>query len=190
MEILNELINNLLVLLGSWGAVLGCFLILIESMVPILPLSVFITLNFLTFGKFVGFIISWIFTICGCMISYFIFKKGLSKKLYNKIKDNPKLNKVVDVIRNLSFSNLVILIAIPFTPAFLINIAAGLSNMNTKKFLGALIIGKISLVYFWGYIGVSLIESLKNPMILIKVGVIVLVMYLISLLFSKKLNLK
>lgn len=190
MDALNELITNLLNLLGTWGALLGCVFILFESMIPILPLSVFITLNFMTFGNLVGFLISWFFTICGCMISYFIFKNGVSKKLYKKIKDNPKLNKVVNIIENISFSNLVILIAIPFTPAFLINIAAGICKIDTKKYLSALILGKISLVYFWGYIGVSLIESIKNPMILIKVGIIVLIMYLISLIFSKKLNLK
>ena len=73
MDALNELITNLLNLLGTWGALLGCVFILFESMIPILPLSVFITLNFMTFGNLVGFLISWFFTICGCMISYFIF---------------------------------------------------------------------------------------------------------------------
>ena len=110
--------------------------------------------------------------------------------MYNKIKENPKLKKLVEIVENISFNNLVILIAIPFTPAFLVNIAAGICKIDTKKYLLALILGKISLVYFWGYIGVSLIESIKNPMILIRVCVVVLIMYLISLIFSKKLNLK
>ncbi len=187
--IIEEVINNLLSVLGSYGAIVGCIFILFESIIPILPLSVFITLNFLTFGSILGFIISWIFTILGCMMSYYIFKKGLSTKLYNKFKDSDKLSNVLKTVKNVSFSNLALIIAIPFTPAFLVNIACGLAKVDTKKFLGALLLGKVVLVYFWGYIGVSLIESLKHPIILLRVGVILVIVYIISLFVSKKFKL-
>jgi len=177
-------------MLGSVGAILGCAFILVESILPILPLSVFITLNFMTFGKFFGFLISWICTIIGCMLSFYIFKNGLSLKLYNKFKNNKKLVKVMNSTQNMSFRKLVVLIAIPFTPAFLVNIASGISRMDTKKFFWAIVIGKISLVYFWGYIGVSLIDSISNPIILIKVIVVIIIMYLISFIFSKRTNVK
>ena len=74
----------------------------------------------------------------------------------------------------------------PFTPAFLVNIAAGLSKIETKKFILAILIGKIFMVYFWGFIGVSLIESLKNPFILLKVLILLIIAYIVSL-FAKKL---
>lgn len=189
-EAIDEFITTLLNLLGSWGAILGCVFILFESILPILPLSVFITLNFMTFGPLWGFVISWIFTVLGCMLSFWIFKNGISERLYNKFKNVNKLASFMDIMRDMNFANLVLIIAIPFTPAFLINIAAGISRVDTKKYLYALIIGKISLVYFWGYIGVSLIESFKNPMILIKVAVILAIMYLVSYVVNKKFNLK
>ena len=93
-------------------------------------------------------------------------------------------------VENMSFRKLVVLIAIPFTPAFLVNISAGISRMDTKKFFWAIVIGKISLVYFWGYIGVSLIDSIRNPMILIKVVIMLIIMYLISFVFSKRTNVR
>lgn len=189
-ETINELVNNLINMLGSAGAILGCVFILVESILPVLPLSVFITLNFMTFGNILGFLISWVCTIIGCMLSFCIFKNGLSLRLYNKFKDSPKLTKIMTSLENMSLKNLVLLIAIPFTPAFLVNIAAGISRMDTKKFFFAIAIGKISLVYFWGYIGVSLIDSITNPVILIKVIIIVLVVYLISFVFSKKTNVR
>ena len=96
----------------------------------------------------------------------------------------------MDAVGNMKFQSLVILIAIPFTPAFLVNIAAGISRVDTKKYLYALLLGKMSLVYFLGYIGVSLIESLKNPMILVKIIIILIIMYIVSFLFSKKFKLK
>ncbi len=189
-ETIDTLITNLLNLLGTWGALLGCIFILFESIIPILPLSVFITLNFMTFGTITGFIISWFFTVSGCMISYYIFKNGVSIKMYNKLKNSTKLSKIMNAISNISFKNLVLLIAIPFAPAFLINIAAGICKIDTKKFLCSLLIGKISLVYFWGYIGVSLIESFKNPIILVKIAIILIIMYIISIILGKKLKIQ
>lgn len=189
-ETINQFIDNLINVLGSAGAILGCLFILVESILPVLPLSVFITLNFMTFGNLLGFIISWICTIMGCMLSFYIFKNGLSIRLYNKFKNNKKLVKVMSSIEKMSFRKLVVLIAIPFTPAFLVNIAAGISRIDTKKFFWAIVIGKISLVYFWGYIGVSLIDSISNPIILVKVFSIVILMYAISFVFSKKTNVR
>lgn len=190
LEALNELINNLLNLLGSWGALLGCVFILFESIIPMLPLSLFITLNFVTFGSIIGFIISWIFTVLGCMMSYYLFKSAVSEKRLNKFKENNTLKKVINVIENMNFTSLVILIAIPFTPAFAVNIAAGICRVPKKKFLLALMLGKISLVYFWGYVGVGLIESLKNPSKLIGVVILIVIVYIISYILSKKLKIK
>ena len=178
LEALNELINNLLNLLGSWGALLGCVFILFESIIPMLPLSLFITLNFMTFGSIIGFIISWIFTVLGCLMSYYLFKSAVSEKRLNKFKENNTLKKVINVIENMNFTSLVILIAIPFTPAFAVNIAAGICRVPKKKFLLALMLGKISLVYFWGFVGVGLIESLKNPSKLIGVVILIVIVYI------------
>lgn len=190
LEALNELINNLLNLLGSWGALLGCVFILFESIIPMLPLSLFITLNFMTFGSIIGFIISWIFTVLGCMMSYYIFRSSVSEKRLNKFKENNTLKKVINVIENMSFTSLVTLIAIPFTPAFAVNIAAGICRVPKRKFLLALMLGKISLVYFWGFVGVGLIESLKNPSKLIGVVILIVIVYIISYILSKKLKIK
>lgn len=190
MEVLNEFIMNLLNMLGSFGALVGCVFILFESILPMLPLSLFITLNFLTFGSLFGFLISYVFTVLGCMMSYYIFRSIVSEKRLNKFKENTTLLKVINVIENMSFSSLVLLIAIPFTPAFAVNIASGICRIDKKRFLCALMIGKISLIYFWGYVGVNLVEALTKPVILIKVVIVVSIVYIISYVLSKKLKIK
>ena len=187
---IEDYILQLINLLGIWGPVFGCFLIVIESIIPILPLAVFITLNFMSFGHLIGFIISWIFTLLGCIMSFFIFRKGFYKRFGHFSKSKNSLKKFMNAVSNLSLSQLVILTAVPFTPAFLVNIAAGLSNMSFKKYFAGIFLGKISLVYFWGYIGTSLIESLKNPIILIRIFVLVMTMYIISRFINKKVNLE
>ena len=167
------------------GPVLACFLIFIESIIPVLPLFVFITVIFLKYGAIFGFILSWLFTVLGCMSSYFLVKY-LANKFFKL--DGPKLKKIISTIKKVTFPELVTVIAIPFTPAFLINIAAGMAKMPTKKFVLAIMIGKISLVLFWGFIGTSLVDSLKNPIIMLKIVIIVLIAYIISFLVNKKFN--
>lgn len=190
-EAIDTFIDTTLQGLGIWGPIVGCFFILIESMVPILPLFVFITLNFLAFGNILGFIISWIFTCVGCFISFLLFRCKVQTWLYKRIKKEGLISEhTINMITNLKFEQLTTIIAIPFTPAFLVNIAAGLSKMSYKKFIGALLIGKIFLVYFWGFVGVSLIESIKNPIYLVRVGILLLLAYVCSKIVSKKFKIE
>ncbi len=177
--------------LGVWGPIVGCFFILIESMIPILPLFVFITLNFLAFGNILGFIISWIFTCIGCFISFMLFRKKVQTWLFKRIKKQGLISEhTIDVITNLKFEQLTTIIAVPFTPAFLVNIAAGLSKMSTKKFVGSLLIGKIFLVGFWGFVGTSLLESIRHPINLVKVVILLVAAYIVSRIVSKKFRIE
>ena len=167
--------------------IIGMMLIILESIIPMLPLAVFIAINMLVFGNFVGFFISWISTIIGCTLSFYIFRT-LKSKAWKFISKKKKLVKLMDKIDNISFSSLVIILAFPFTPAFSINIGAGLSNMSYRKFLFALLISKISIVYFWGFIGTTLVESLTDIDVLIKIAVIVLIAFILSKIVTKKFD--
>lgn len=181
-----EFIINTIDSSTMFGPIFACFLIIIESIIPALPLFVFITILFLNYGTVLGFILSWIFTIIGCLLSYFIVKKITTRFISI---NNKQLKKLTKVINKISFSQLVLLIAIPFTPAFLVNIAAGLSKMEFKKFFTAIILGKISLVIFWGFIGTSFVESLQNPLILFEIFIMVAIAYIASKILNKKLKL-
>lgn len=181
-------LTNFLLSIGLWGYILSCVLIILESILPILPLCVFITLLFYKLGVVVGFIISYICTIIGCIISYKIFNSSLRIKLENLVrkKKSDNLNKVITSIRNVSFVKLCLIIALPFTPAFLVNIAAGLTNINRKKYIISLLIGKTFLIIFWGFIGTSLINSFKNPINLLYIALLLGICFIVSKLVSKK----
>ena len=81
-EIIDTFVNNSTEILVGLGPIAGVITIILESMIPVLPLSVFITLNMISYGQVLGFIISWIATIIGCMISFFLFRSIFQKKLY------------------------------------------------------------------------------------------------------------
>lgn len=171
--------------MGVYGPILGSLFIVLESIIPPLPLFVFITINFIAFGKILGFIISWICTIIGCLISYFLVKKFLRNFVVRKIKNIDLLTRCMNYIENLSLTKVTVILSIPFTPAFMMNIAAGLVGMNFKKFFIAILISKVFLVYFWGVVGTGLVESFQNPSSLITVVVIILLAYLVSLVIKK-----
>lgn len=182
------IIMNIISSSSIFGPILACILIFIESILPILPLFVFITINFIAFGYILGFIISYILTILGCIFSFYLCRGLLKDYFKDKFRKNKKFDKLMKKIDKMKFSNLVLLIAIPFTPAFLINIATSLSEMELKKFTIAIIIGKLSIVFFWGFIGTSLVESLKNPKILIIIFIMLVITYILSRIAMKKLK--
>lgn len=192
-NILNEIYNYIMTLVNNstiYGPLFACLLIFIESMLPVLPLFVFITIVFIAYGYGLGFLISYILTCLGCFLAFFLCRKILKVFFEKRVRKIEHFDKIMVRIDKMKLSSLVLLLAIPFTPAFLINIAAALSDMSFKKFSTAIIIGKISLVFFWGFIGTSLIESLKNPKIIIIIMVMLLVSYLLSKFATKKLEIE
>lgn len=191
LDLFDNVYNFIMALItGSsfYGPIIACLLIFFESIIPILPLFVFITILFISYGFLWGYIISYILTCLGCFFSFYLCRKYLRKYFIKKVRKINKLNSFMKIIDNISLSNLSLLIALPFTPAFLVNIAAAISDMEFKKYAVAIIIGKLFMVAFWGFIGTSLIESLKNPKIMIIIALMMLVVYIISKLVNKKLK--
>ena len=90
--IITELIDKITSVMGSMGFISGFLLIILESMIPILPLAVFIALNIMTFGSFFGFLISWIATVIGCMIAFTLCRK-LRDKFEKKYGKNENVKK-------------------------------------------------------------------------------------------------
>lgn len=194
MNIINDVVNYLVSTIQSSNIFisisLGLGIVILESIIPILPLALFIATNVLVFGKVGGFVLSWIGTIIGCIISFTAFRKGFSNYLYRRIDTSKISQDVMNSISNISFSGLVIVTAMPFTPAFLVNIVSGLSKMSFKKYICAMAIAKISIVYFWGFVGTTFIESIEKPDVLIRLGLLLLVAYIISKIVCKQFNIK
>ena len=192
MELVQEIIKFSTNFISSGGLLFGFFIVYIECLIPVLPLSVFIALNVNAFGFFIGVLISWIATCLGCVTCYYFYvflgdkltKKFISKKTYNKIKDK------IDLFGKMSFSKLVLVITVPFTPSFLINLLAGLSKMPKEKFFLGLLVGKIFTIIFWGYIGKTLIESLTDIKALIYIGITLILAYIISKIVTKKFGIE
>ena len=192
MEIINEFVSHSTNLIINGGLIIGIIFIILESFLPILPLGVMVALIANAYGLFLGIIISWLANCIGCYFIYLIFyhisekntDKFLSKKLQIKIK------KGKEKFKNISLSTLSAIIALPFTPSFLINILSGLSKMSRQKFLISIGIGKFFMISFWAYIGKSFIQSISDIKTLITISLMIAITYIISKIVSKKMNIE
>ena len=192
MEYITELVNKSTELIASGGLITGFLLVLLEAFLPILPLGVFVSLNINAFGFLTGIVISWIATIIGSYMAYLFFYFISTKFIYKFLKSKTitKIDNQIQKFNNISFTNLVLILTLPFTPSCFINLLAGLSNMSKEKYLLSLIIGKAFMITFWGYIGKSFIESMTDPKAIIFIVLILLIAYIISKIVSKKMNIE
>ena len=181
MDIFNEInifLTNLIINFKEIGLIVCSLLILLEAMLPFLPLSLFVTIIFISYGKLVGFLASWIFSVLGAIIVF-----NIVAKFNFKFK---KSKKYLDKFSHISLINLVILYAIPFNPTFLITLICSCSKINIKKYIWGLALGKFLEIYFWGFIGCSFFESLTNIKCIVKVIIGLTLMYIVALIAKKK----
>ena len=186
-EIFDQIVNFFIENLQNFGPLFGVFIIILESVFPILPLAVFLSFNYIAFGPIMGFLINWTATCFGCLISFYLFKKGFGDKWDKDAKKDNKVKELLKYIKKLSFSSLVLLLALPFTPAFAVNIAAGLSNMDSKKFIFAVLLAKPSII-FLELCGYECNKSNGDIIRILQMVVIVIITYFISLIIQNKIK--
>lgn len=179
-----ELLNNM----GIFAPIIASILISLEAVIPILPLGVFITFNYYYLGSFWGFLVSWIFT---CLGSYLVFKLSKMKVRFwiekKVVKKHERIyKKLLRSADNLKLEQLTVLMSITFIPAIVLNLVLGTLGVKDKKYLIALLIGKIFEVSFWGIFGTSLLDSFKNPTNLIILICFIGFAFIITKFLSKK----
>ena len=191
LQVVKSFVDFCTQFISDGGFLFGFTLVFLESFLPVLPLGVFVALNVNAFGGFFGIILSWTATCLGCFLSYLLFS-FLSEKFLQKLlspKTLEKVDKAIHKFQEISFSNLVLVVALPFTPAFLINIICGIARVRRRKFLFSIFIGKVFMIVFWGYVSKSLIESITDINTIIIVSLMLVAAYLVSKIVGRKVNL-
>lgn len=192
MNTLTELIDYATQLIQDGGLIIGFLLIVLEAFIPILPLGAFVTLNINAFGSFIGLLLSWTATVTGSFLMYLLCYYVSNKIIYKFIKETTK-EKIINTtehFKKIKLTSLVLIITLPFTPSCFVNLIAGISNVSKEKYFISLLIGKVFHVIFWGYIGMSLIESITNIKAIIFIIIILIIAYIISKIISKKFKIE
>lgn len=187
MENISFFIDQVVNFMVSFGPLGGFLLVILESILPILPLGAIVGLNMLSFGNVFGFIISYSAAIMGCLGSFWLFRYVVRDRFIHWFskKNQESIKKWMKKLTDIDFNTLVVIIALPVTPAFAVNIAAGLCDISLRKYLIALLIGKPAMLLFYGYIAVSFVDSLKDPINFLKVIGLVIGAYIVSKIIEK-----
>lgn len=170
----------------SLGFMIGIGLTALESLLPFLPLFAFVLLNVFAFGMMLGYFYSTLGTILGSLIVYHFFKKIGHRYIHNRLHKYPKLKKLVHWIQNKGFTPVLLLMCFPFAPSSIINISAGLAEMDSKKFTLALIIGKSVMILIISIVGTNVMDILNNP----TQGIITLLLFIALYIIAKKIESK
>ena len=180
-------IDKIVAYMVSFGPLGGFLLVFLESLLSPLPLGIIVGLNILSFGNILGFFISYLGCALGS-ITVFTAVRGLFKekfKIWNEKKERPSLNKWMNKLSNIKFTTLVVIFALPVTPSVVVNVAGGLSDIGYRKYFLALLIGKPAMLLIYAYITTTFVDALKNPIIFIKVFVLIILTYVISKIIEK-----
>ena len=189
-DVILYIVEKSIDMLEKFGFVSGFFLIVLESIVPVLPLGLFVAFNFSAYGMVPGFVLSYLSTIVGCIVAYYLSDKLFGMYVKKKMDELVQFKKIVLMLKKIELPKLVLIMALPFSPAFLINIAAGIIKLDIKKFVASLFIAKVSIVYFWGLVGKSFIDSIGDFRTMVIICVSLIISYILSKVVSKKLKIE
>lgn len=192
MDVIGDIVNTCTNLISNGGFIIGFILVFIESFLPFLPLGVITTLNINAFGFLFGTILSWIATCTGCIVVYTLIYNISNKYIYKFFKEKTKkqIDKAINKFQNIKLSTLTLIVTLPFTPSFLVNILSGIAGIKKEKFITAILIGKLFMISFCGIIGKSFLESMTDIKSLIFITLALLIAYIISKIVSKKMHIE
>lgn len=171
LTVIKDNIEYYLLNMGALAPLVTSLLIIVESFLTILPIFLFISINIVCLGPFWGFILSYIAVVLGSYLAFLVVRHKLSLKFIETyIKDNK-------YISDLNFAGLLVILVLPYLPTSAVNVGMGLSKVDEKKYLLALIISKFFVVLFLGVMGVSIFDNIGEPKNLVLIVVVVVIIY-------------
>ncbi len=120
---------------------LTLLLMTIQNLFTIIPLLLLISVNVSIFGFIQGYIWSWLLSIIGAVISFFITRYWFQTFFAKYVNDEIK-QKIDEKGFWYVFTGRIL----PFMPTSVVNIAAGISSVRFKYFFYATLLG--NMIYF------------------------------------------
>lgn len=174
----------------SLGIVFGFLLPFLESFLPIFPFVVIITVNVAAYGFWPGFLISWIGSILGTLLLFYLVrrfgKNTITKFLYRPGKKHPIMNW----IGSAGFGPLFIIFCLPFTPSFFVNLFAAISRIRATVYVPAVALGKFVMVLSVATFGKDVVNFRHHPMKTIIFIILMVALWGMGKIIEKQLSVK
>ncbi|MBO1004021.1 TVP38/TMEM64 family protein [Pseudogracilibacillus auburnensis] len=156
-------------------ALLITFLLMfLQNMFTVIPLIIIVTINIFLYEFMLGFVWSWLTSIAGSVLAFFLYRYWLHSILTKKI--NVELKEKIDKngLYYVFFARL-----IPFIPSSFINMAAGASSIRFSYYLGATLLGNMIYMLLMSFLVYGLITAdIEIYLILISLTVFIPLIYL------------
>lgn len=184
-------LNNLETVIDQYhllGPFFGLFLTMLEAFIPVIPLVVVVVANVNAYGVLLGITISWIGAVIGAYALFLVVRRFGRHPRLRRFVQNNRVQTLIKWVDMKGLAPILVLLCFPFSPAVVINIVAGLSNIRKYYYLVALLIGKFVMIVITGVLGYDLRAILTDPIKLILVLVCVVLLWLLGKWVEKKLN--
>ncbi|MBD7938022.1 TVP38/TMEM64 family protein [Cytobacillus sp. Sa5YUA1] len=184
-------LENILALIEeyrSFGPLPGILLPLIEAFLPFLPLFLFVMANANAFGLWGGFLYSWIGSVAGALLVFFIIRKYGQARFLSVIKNHDKVKKLMAWVEKHGFAPLFLLLCFPFTPSAIVNIVAGLSRISIAQYALAVIAGKMVMIFTVSFVGHDIASLITKPTRTAIVILIIAILWYVGKRIEIKLN--
>lgn len=156
-------ITELLDKYEALGPLPGILFPFVEAFLPFLPIIVIIMGNAAAYGLWKGFLFSWLGIVAGSICIFALtrrFGRSFSAYIHRKY---PRGRAMFEWMERKGFSPIFIMACFPFTPSFLLNVFAGLTQVSTGSFVLAIVLGKAFNVFLISLVGSDIFSIFYHP---------------------------
>lgn len=149
-----------------------------QAIVPAIPFVILCVANGVMFGIAGGIILTWLGTLTGATILFYVSRR-LGYEWAEKRYHQANLNKLKNLDGYHGFLVILGLRLLPYFPASLINIMAGVSRINFWWFFFASAIGKLPFLIGYTVLGYNLLYTKNYTLGVIVMIALIAIPYLI-----------
>ena len=185
-------VNGFVKYARSFGALMpiATFIIaVLQAIVPAVPFVILCTANGVMFGLAGGILLTWLSTLTGATILFYIARR-LGYDWAAKRYQQNNLKKIENMKGFQGFLLVLGLRLLPYFPAPLINIMAGVSQINFWWFFSASAIGKLPFIMGYTLLGYNLLHTKNYTLGIIIMVLLLVIPYLVVRRTKKRLTLK
>ena len=166
-------------------------LAMVESFFPPLPLVAIVALNVAAHGGLLGFVYSWAGVAFGRYGYVFVFWRRIVKRFFWRVASRwDKLQKQSAGSAGSTPPPCLCCRCCRLPPPPCMHLAFRISDLDEKRYLITVMLGKGIMVGMMALFGQSLVSALKNPFYLILAVLLWGAMYCVRKYFCKKHNLE
>ncbi len=154
-QIVVEWIVNPIYLLGIFGIFLFLLIMTLQGIIAPIPSEVVLIATGMIYGFVVGGIMGTIGSVAAGVFCFYLSRKG-GRPLAEKFVGTNALLLIDELIHKYGSGIIVVARFLPFIPFDPVSYAAGLVDMDSKKYTLATFLGSIPRAFFYAYLGASL----------------------------------